>query len=189
MNASNPTTILARRALALFLPALLATPLCLAADWRPGGAFAEAGFAARGTHAATAGLVWPWDWRRPALGGELSGTTELFLSQWSARDVAGRQGFTQIGLVPLFRLRLDAGRSPWFVEGGIGISLLDEIYRTPTKNFSTTGNFYDVAALGRSVDDARRQELSLRLTHISNASVKRPNPGENFLQLRYAMRF
>lgn len=30
---------------------------------------------------------------------------------------------------------------------------------------------------------------ALRLQHFSNASIRHPNPGENFVQLRYARRF
>jgi len=29
----------------------------------------------------------------------------------------------------------------------------------------------------------------LRIQHSSNASLKKPNPGQNFLQLRYARHF
>jgi hypothetical protein len=31
--------------------------------------------------------------------------------------------------------------------------------------------------------------VGLRLSHVSNAGIKEPNPGENFLQLRYARSF
>jgi Lipid A 3-O-deacylase (PagL) len=32
-------------------------------------------------------------------------------------------------------------------------------------------------------------ELALRLQHFSNGGIRRPNPGETFLQLRYAWRY
>jgi hypothetical protein len=35
----------------------------------------------------------------------------------------------------------------------------------------------------------QEHELSLRLQHASNAGVKEPNPGVNFLLLRYAHAF
>jgi len=47
----------------------------------------------------------------------------------------------------------------------------------------------DVAGVGRSFGADRRRELSLRLSHSSNAGIKEPNPGETFLQLRYAVKF
>ncbi|RYG65377.1 acyloxyacyl hydrolase, partial [bacterium] len=29
-------------------------------------------------------------------------------------------------------------------------------------------------------------EIALRIEHFSNASIQKPNPGQNFVQLRYA---
>ena len=66
---------------------------------------------------------------------------------------------------------------------------MDVMYRTADKQFSTHCNFASVAAVGRSFGPQRRQELSLRFFHVSNADLKKPNPGENFLQLRYAAMF
>ena len=37
--------------------------------------------------------------------------------------------------------------------------------------------------------EQKLNEISLRFEHHSNAAIKQPNPGENFLQLRYARRF
>jgi hypothetical protein len=188
MNDKNHPLAMSPRSAALLLSALMVAPAAWA-DLRPGGMFLEVGGADHSTYAATAGLVWPWAWKSVRLGGELTASTEVFASYWSARAASGRQSFTQVGIVPLLRYRFSGGSSPWFVEGGIGISLLNEVYRTPHKQFGSSGNFYDVLAVGRSLGDARSQELSLRLTHMSNADIKRPNPGENFLQLRYGMKF
>ncbi len=188
MNDKTPHTAISPKALATLLAALCVAPAALA-DLRPAGMFVEAAGADHSTYAATVGLVWPWAWKSTRLGGELTASTEVFASLWSARAASGRQSFTQVGIVPLLRYRFSGGSSPWFVEGGIGISLLDQVYRTPHKQFSTAGNFYDVLAVGRSLGDARTQELSLRLTHMSNADIKKPNPGENFLQLRYGLKF
>jgi lipid A 3-O-deacylase len=43
--------------------------------------------------------------------------------------------------------------------------------------------------VGRSFGADRRHELSLRVSHFSNCGIETPNPGENFLQLRYATKF
>jgi lipid A 3-O-deacylase len=153
----------------------------------PDAWFVEGAGADRGTLALTAGLKWQWAWKR-ALGPlAASASTELFVSHWFHRDeFRQRSGTTLVGVVPLLRLRFDEGRSPWFVEGGIGLTLADRRYLTVEKEFSTRANFYDVLAAGYAFG---RHELSLRVTHISNGSVKRPNPGENFLQLRWGMQF
>ncbi|HXD43301.1 MAG TPA: acyloxyacyl hydrolase [Ramlibacter sp.] len=170
--------------------AAAALPLAAgAADLHPGGVFVEGGVAKHQAYSVTAGVLWPWSWRREFGSTQASGLTEAFVSNWSGLDTGGRRGFTQVGLVPLVRLRFDSGRSPWFIEGGIGVSLMDRLYRTQTKEFSTKFNFVDVAGVGRSFGADGRRELSLRISHISNAGIKEPNPGENFLQLRYAVKF
>jgi hypothetical protein len=66
---------------------------------------------------------------------------------------------------------------------------MDRLYRTDHKEFSTRFNFYDTIGIGRSFGDHRQHEVSLRWAHVSNAGIKEPNPGENFIQLRYARQF
>jgi len=160
-----------------------------AAQWQPRGAFIEGGSAAHGTRSVTAGLDWPWDWQGTWHNAQVSGITEAYLSEWSAREVGERRTFTQLGVLPMLRIRFRGGASPWFVEAGIGASVTSPVYRTATKQFSTAFNFVDVLGIGRSLDVEHRHDLSLRFQHISNADIKKPNPGENFLQLRYGFVF
>ena len=96
---------------------------------------------------------------------------------------------TQLGLTPALRYQWDGGDSPWFAEAGIGINALAPVFRDGDRQFSTAFNFGDHIALGRSFDSDRRKELSLRLQHFSNGGIKRPNPGINFIQLRYTHAF
>ena len=176
------------RAVALWLGAT-ACGGALALDLQPGGAFVQGGL---GEHAQsiTAGVIWPWEWKRQGWGGEWSVQTEALISHWRADAFdGGQQGFTQLGIAPTLRLRFDQGRSAWFIEGGIGLTVLDKNYHTPNKQFSTRFNFIDTLAVGRNFGERGEHELSLRVVHISNANIKRPNPGEDFLQLRYATRF
>ncbi len=163
-----------------------AAPLAVqAAGWVPDGMFIEGGVAPSRTHSVSAGVMWTWDWQGRFGNAQATALTELYVSRWSARG----DPVTQLALVPLVRLRLDDGRSPWFMEGGIGVSMMDNLYRNHGKEFSTRFNFVDVIGIGRSLGADRRSELSLRVAHISNANIKQPNPGENFLQLRYAVKF
>lgn len=178
MDTARTRRLLA--ALALALPPLAAWP----AGWAPDAVFAEAGFAPSHSRSVTAGVAWQWDrqWRFGDT--QATATTEVFASRWRARD----DTVTQLAVLPMLRLRLDHGRSPWFMEGGIGVSLMDDLYRNHGKRFSTRFNFVDVFAVGRSLG-AWHHEVSVRLAHISNANLKKPNPGEDFLQLRYTVRF
>ncbi|MBC7681219.1 MAG: acyloxyacyl hydrolase [Ferruginibacter sp.] len=136
------------------------------------------------TTTATLGLRLPvqcafWD-------GRVAVAWDLYLSDWKTDVLPGqRSHYTQVGLVPMFRYRFDAGQSPWFVEAGVGISYLSDTYQTANKSFSTQWNFSDHIGVGRSFGAERRQELGAYVKHISNAGVRRPNPGETFLQLRY----
>jgi hypothetical protein len=77
----------------------------------------------------------------------------------------------------------------WFLEGGIGANLLLPVYQTADKRFSTTFNFGDHLGIGRRFGREFAHEWALRIQHFSNAGIKHPNPGENFLQLRYSKHF
>lgn len=122
--------------------------------------------------------------------GRITFAWDMYLSDWRADALpAQRSQYSQLGLVPMFRYRLDAGQSPWFVEAGVGLSYLSESYQTVNKSFSTQWNFSDHLGVGRSFGAERRQELGLYVKHVSNAGLRNPNPGESFLQLRYAYRF
>lgn len=171
--------------------ALMLAALGVAAAERPAApapAFVQFGGGDDRLAAATVGLVWPWDWQRPLMGGQLSGYWEGALAHWSVRGAqGGRSTFAMVSLVPMLRYRFDAGRSPWFVEGGIGLALTDRIFRSSERRFSTAGNFSDNLAVGHTLGSGH--ELSLRLLHVSNGAAKKPNPGQNLLQLRYAFSY
>lgn len=154
--------------------------------------YVEAGVARGGTWTASLGLNLPWTFERALFDGQLTGHWDAYISQWSARNAtpAGvREAWTQLALVPTLRFRFDQGRSPWFIEGGIGLSVLDSRYQTRRKTFSTQFNFADHQALGWSFGERRQHEVLLILRHASNAGIKKPNPGENFLQVRYSKVF
>ncbi|MBI2769070.1 MAG: acyloxyacyl hydrolase [Burkholderiales bacterium] len=155
----------------------------------PKGFFVEGGGGGDRTWNTTVGLAWPWGWKYSLAGSEITGITELYLSEWSAPSAGSRHYFTQLGLVPVFRLRMDQGRSPWFFEAGIGLSVMDRKYSSDQKHFSTNFNFIDAVGFGRSFGVNGKQELGLRLQHVSNAGISKPNPGQNFLQLRYSRMF
>lgn len=165
------------------------------AQVRPGapsgiGAFiAEGGVSVHGSYSLTAGITWDWRWRTVTAHGEWTGMTEVFASHWNSPVPEGRETLTQVGVLPVFRMRFDQGRSDWFMDLGIGLTYSDRLYRRRSKQFSTRFNFEDMIGVGRSFGAQREHDLSLRLAHISNAGIRNPNPGENFVQLRYARRF
>lgn len=136
------------------------------------------------TDSATLGLRVPTTHRFFA--GRLSLAVDAYVSYWHADALPGeRESFGQVGIVPMFRWRFDQGRSPWFVEAGVGASYLTQGYRTQTKTFGTRWNFSDHLGVGLNLGDQRRHELGLYVKHVSNAGLSHPNPGETFYLLRY----
>lgn len=157
----------------------------LAADQPPALAwFVEAGRSAREAGVAGLGLRWAWDPLRTLP--RVRGATELALNRWSAPTPQGRQHPLQLTLVPVLRWTPAAG-SPWFVEAGIGLSWHDRHYTAGETQQSTRWNFQDVLAAGRGLGAG--QEVSLRYSHVSNAGLRKPNPGEDRLTLRWLAAF
>jgi lipid A 3-O-deacylase len=122
--------------------------------------------------------------------GALTGYWDVFISNWHAPALDdGPRNYAQIGALYTWRYRFGAGSSPWFAEGGIGGSVMDHVYKTPDRSFSTAFQFTEVLGVGRSFGENGAHELSLRVQHFSNAGIKKPNPGETFLRLRYTYHF
>lgn len=157
-----------------------------AAPARGPALFLEGGGSARDATVVGVGLRWPWRWEAERWGGQWSLAADASVHHWSTSLATGREATTQLALVPVLRWRPDKGRSAWFVEGGIGLSLHDSHYVREDARMSTRWNFQDVLAVGRAVGE--RQEWSLRLVHVSNGGLRKPNPGEDLLLLRWSLR-
>ncbi len=140
--------------------------------------------------AYTVGFVTPMKWTRTFLDTKATGYWDFYGMFSVAPNNQGSSYKTWMaGVTPTLRLRLQEGRSNWFVEGGIGVSYSDVPYRTNSKKFSTRFNFADHVGVGYSFGPQRNQEVVLRVQHFSNGGIENPNPGENFLQLRYVHTF
>jgi hypothetical protein len=156
----------------------------------PSSAFVQIG-AASHTDMAIVGATWDWSWYKDLSFGRLGGYWEASFGRWNSHR-AGQDGtawVTQLGVTPVLRLYPTSWGGRWFMEAGIGANVLLPIYRSRSKRFSTAFNFGDHLALGRRFGESGKHELALRLQHFSNAGIKEPNPGENFVQVRYSWRF
>jgi lipid A 3-O-deacylase len=154
----------------------------------PSSVFAQAGFA-RGAQSYAIGLTWDWSRKSELRWGTATGYWESSMGQWRARQAPEGHAnalVTQIGLTPAVRLHPNGWYPGWFLELGIGANVLFPIYRSSDKSFSTAFNFGDHIAVGRRRGN---REFALRVQHFSNAGIKHPNPGEDFLQLRYSVRY
>lgn len=190
MQAQRGLTVLATRICLGVALLIVASRVDAQASFAPASVFVQAGTTGN-THGVTAGATWDWG-RHWSLGsGQVTGYWEASVSEWSylAADARRTAWLGQVGLIPVFRYRPADGGSPWFFEAGVGLTLTTSLYETDRKRFSTSFNFGDHVAAGRNFGQHREHELSLRLQHFSNGGIKRPNPGEDFIQLRYAYRF
>lgn len=153
--------------------------------------YLQASRAEHNTDALTVGLTLPWrGWSMPLWGGQLRGHWDIYLSRWSFNGEGQHDTSLVLGLTPTLRLRPQAGQSPWFWEAGIGATVADRRYQPAGHlEFSTRFNFASHLGLGINLGAQRQHELLLRLQHVSNAGIKEPNPGLNFVQLRYALHF
>jgi lipid A 3-O-deacylase len=186
----RPTTVLVAvfAACALPLASAAAEPSDTSAKRQ---VFVQAGTADE-ARAHVVGVTWALKPLTRFAGGDIQLYWEASFGRWTAEQDANASGsawITQLGITPVFRWQPDAGSSRWFVEAAIGAHVILPVYRSREKRFSTTFNFGDHLAIGRQFGDDLRHELALRIQHFSNAGIRRPNPGENFIQLRYAARF
>lgn len=174
--------------------ALGGTACTFAQSAGPGvGLYLQAGRAThsvRNTTDLTVGAVIPWATQPDGWSVLREGYWDIFVSRWDGPSFGTRRTvFTQVGAIPTVRYRFDQRRSAWFADAGLGVSYLDGIYATPDRTFSSRFNFSEVLALGRTFGSSNNMELALRFQHFSNAGLHEPNPGENFVQLRYTARF
>jgi lipid A 3-O-deacylase len=162
----------------------------LAQTVTPSTVFAQVGVGDQQTQAYLLGASWDWAWQRQVGPGSVGGYFEGAFGRWTTRDNGVRSTAwpTQISLTPVLRFHPNGSLRPWFAEIGVGANYIVPVFDSGRKRFSTEFNFGDHAAVGRQFGPGDRQELSVRIEHFSNAGIEHPNPGENFVQVRYAYR-
>jgi len=152
--------------------------------------YLQAGVAEYSAHSATIGVTLPWNWSYALGSGAVTGQWDVSLGHVSARPQNhDRRGLTALGGGINLRWRGRQGTSPWFVEAGTGVVLHSRHYASADKYFSTRYNFASHLGIGRNFGPQGRHALGLRVQHVSNAGVKNPNPGDNFLLVRYSVGF
>jgi lipid A 3-O-deacylase len=137
------------------------------------------------------GVQWKWERNWQILeNAELSGYWDLTLANWEEkryRDVPGsRQSLTAIGFVPTFRLKTRDVIGP-YLEIGTGPHLLSELYDNNRRQLSTRFQFGSLLGIGYVFSN--KLDAAIRYQHYSNASIKKPNDGVNFLIVRLSYAF
>jgi lipid A 3-O-deacylase len=159
--------------------------------WRPDSTFVQIGDHDT-ANAWTLGAQ--WDWHRRWQWGEsmtLRGRWELSAARVRAfthwqddRDA----WHTKIAFSPVVRLSSDRNE-PFYLDAGIGAAVLYPLYVDRERTFSTVFNFEDYIAVGVLLGRERQHDLSIGVSHVSNAGWRQPNPGLTLLSLRYTLRF
>lgn len=150
----------------------------------------QAGLGDDRTTAYLIGVTWGWNWRYRFPCGLITGYADADFGRWTTHRVESDRSAwaTQIGVTPVIRVEMLGRLDRWFSEIGVGPNYIVPLFRTGHKRFSTEFNFGDHVAIGHMLGGRDRQELALRVQHFSNAGIGHPNPGENFVQMRYALR-
>lgn len=177
-----------RRLLRLLVPlAMAAAPAFAVAQQAqtPHTAWFVQGGVSENNQSLTVGATRDWRWQKQYRLGLVTGYWEGAVGHWLVNG-RGSRDVTQIGLTPVLRLHPEAWSPGWFIEGGIGANVIFPTYDDGEKRFSTAFQFGDHLAVGKRFGHQRQHEWAVRFQHFSNARIKRPNPGENFLQLRYS---
>ena len=154
-------------------------------------AFIQAGQGDRADHAVAIGYTHGFQPLDRVATSPWSFYGEAVVGEWFVHHPADgdRHAFTQISLSPVVRYDLSRLVDKAFIEAGIGLSVVIPRFRDHHRDFATTFNFDDHAALGYRFGEHEANEVSIRVEHFSNGGIKNPNPGQNFGQLRYARHF
>lgn len=144
------------------------------------------------TYLARFGLRRTWFSRNDDRSWNRLGYWEFAVGGWHWEDErtpprGSKDGLLEIAATPIFRFeRLPAaasGARP-FVEAGIGVHLISEKL-VSSRDMSSNLHFGSLLGAGWYFGRQDRFELALRIQHLSNAGLKKPNPGINFAVLLF----
>ncbi|MFT4190500.1 MAG: acyloxyacyl hydrolase [Comamonas sp.] len=136
------------------------------------------------------GLV--WDSHAPLWQGQLWQVRLLHEVQLGYWDVPRAKNILEVGYSPFFRLQrgtVSAGGWTPFIEASIGVRAISHTRLDSDITMSTAFHFSDTLGAGIQFGNQMQSTIGVRFQHLSNAGIKRPNPGINFTQLYYQQSF
>ena len=98
---------------------------------------------------------------------------------WRVPDLAGSTQRFDLHATPVWRA--DFART--YVEAGIGAYLLSHVINNDTTHMSTSFEFGSHVGAGLRLGEKRDIRVGVSLQHLSNAGIKEPNGGVNFVLL------
>jgi lipid A 3-O-deacylase len=139
-----------------------------------------------------AGLQWRWQ-ERPLWADDATSRwswyPELQLQGWRMRDREGRRDTSAvIGGIAFVRWSPEGSRA-WFVDAGLGAFRLGRRDAFESRPTGTSWVFSEQIGVGRRLGSGQLGELRAGVAHFSNASMRKPNPGYDFVQLQWSTGF
>lgn len=108
---------------------------------------------------------------------------EAHLAWWHTDEGNINKNIVEFGLTPVFRFERASGAIRPYIEAGVGVRLLSHEHISDGYALSTAFQFADMVGVGLKFGKDGRYQVGYRFQHLSNASIKRPNPGINFQQI------
>jgi lipid A 3-O-deacylase len=105
----------------------------------------------------------------------LAGYWEFSAGIWDNKD----ESTADIGITPVFRIE----RNRFYVEAAIGAHLV-QTHISAHRTFSTSLQFGDHLGAGWRFGEGERYDFGIRVQHLSNGGINKPNPGINFFLVR-----
>ena len=152
-----------------------------------------------GDHVDMARVGVQWEWKKRWFQGSnwhLGGYWDIAAGYWHHRNAGPdeHEDLFDIGVTPVFRVQRNNLTGP-YLEAGIGMHLLshssigDRRMSTAFKFGDHLGVGFRFGAKGGWFGAKGSYDLGYRFQHLSNGSIKRPNPGINFHQIRLQYNF
>ena len=129
------------------------------------------------------GAQWNWDtsWWQSSVG-RLTGYWDAGYTYWDGDETSSNHS---LSFSPVFVYEFAGESVQPYIEAGIGVAAFAD---TDLEDNDLGSSFQFEDRLGAGLRFSG-QEIGIRALHYSNAGIKQPNPGENFVQLRYARHF
>ncbi|MBB5462286.1 hypothetical protein HDG33_005960 [Paraburkholderia sp. Cpub6] len=130
------------------------------------------------------GGVWDPQWSWWEIGGwHFAAVFEGHVAYWHSSTADVHDNVFEFGVTPVFRFIKSSGAIRPFVEAGVGVRLLSHPSISSHYMMSSAFQFADMVGVGASFGSHQQYAAGFRFQHLSNASIKEPNPGIDFEQL------
>ena len=108
---------------------------------------------------------------------------------WDSREGTTNKTLINLSAYPVLRLDFATlGGIVPYVEGAVGVNLLSRTY-IGDRQLSTAFQFGEFVGVGIAFGDRRQLDVGVRYQHVSNADIKKPNPGLTYASFVVQYRF